>query len=323
MKTLRYIILGILISAFTSGCIKEKLTHCTPGVYITYYYDHNKQYTNLFQEQVDRLEVFVFDNNNIFYQKFVFTNTKQLTNNHKINIPIPQGNWTIVTWCGDMVDYTTDPLIPGQTPLDQFNLFLKPDKVVSENEIEITHPITQLYHGEVTNITTYDDKYTYANIELRKNISAINLKIAGLSLINPITKGLGINDFNIKTILNNDSQTPTNAIALNSKNVTYKSTSIIDADTLKTSHNVMRLLTTDKSGQIIIESPSLPNGNITIPLMETILKNPAYKTQDDLDREDTYNFLIQLEPTQDDKKLIKITITINSWKIIYITPGVE
>ena len=306
----------------TTSCIKEKLSHCEPGVYITYYYNHNKQYTNLFENEVDRLEIFIFDNSNTFYKKYVFTDTRRLTNNHQINLPLPQGNWTIVTWGGYLTDYNITELTPGVDKLDDLILTLKPDKIDSDTGIEINHSLIQLFHGEITKITTYEDKYTYAKIPLRKNISTINLKITGLDLITRRTKGLLPEDFNIKTVLNNDRHIIDNSIAPNSKDVTYTCISQASQSVLNTSHNVMRLMVNDKSGNLIIGSNYLEDGGINIPLIESIMQNPNYKNQDDLDREDTYDFTISLKPIPGNTNSIKVTIIINSWEVINVITGI-
>ena len=105
MKNKNYILLFLLFAILLPSCLKEKLSDCEPGVYITYYYEHNKLYKNTFENEVDRLEVYVYDNNNNFYKKFIFTDTKKLTNDHQINLPLPQGIWEIRTWGGYMNDY--------------------------------------------------------------------------------------------------------------------------------------------------------------------------------------------------------------------------
>ena len=307
MRTIKYIITAIVLIVSTTGCIKEKLSDCTPGVYLTYYFTHNKQNTNQFENKVDRLEIYVFDANNNLYNKYIFTETKKLTNDHKINLPLPQGEWKIFTWGGDMTDYT----------VNDRTLLLKTDDKISDTEELTNHPLTPLYHGEVTSITTYEDKYTYAKIPLRKNISTINININGTSK-HPI--GWQPSDFDIETTLNNSAQTFDNAIADQSKLIHYRSISTIEGNTLKTAHNVMRLMLNDTSGKITIKSGYLPEGKVELPLLETILQNPKYKTQDDLDREDTYEFNIDLNI---EDTTIKITITINDWAIIYVIPGVE
>lgn len=329
--SLIYLFMLVIVSAsYMTSCTKESLKYCEPGVELTYFYELNKYYTNRFGEEVDKLSIYVFDRDQLFYQVFVVDNPAELGNDNVIHLPLPAGDWYLVSWGGMLSTYTTGyldrlsteipnfspGLIPGGTTLEAFRLVVDYDREFPTNpdEVGVTFDVDDLYYGANRKITTFADKVVKETIPMMKNTQKIHLKM-DLSFM-PATKQITrqTEGFNVYATVRNGRYTFDNKIGEYARDLRYMQNAKIQGDTLIASFTVLRLMEEDEDGILRVESSYLPEGKIEIPIVESILKHPEYSTQEDLDREDTYEFKVGFTADLD------VVVNINGWEFISVDP---
>ena len=129
-------------------------------------------------------------------------------------------------------------------------------------------------------------------------------------------KDVSVDDFEIYATMSNGRYANDNAIAAGARTVKYSQPMQIKDGVLTTTLSVLRLMQSSTTEFLTIKSNYIPNANheFTVPIVPTILKNPAYNTQTDLDREDTYEFIFSIGVDA------SVTVTINGWEIVQIKP---
>ena len=319
-----FIKLSILILSLVcliTSCTEENLDKCIPGVTVNYYYTYNKQDKNLFGKEVHELSILAFDENEKFRYIFHITDSASLHNNNSIYLPLPAGNWTILTWGGYMDHYLfgevssknnneLSDLIARETKLSDFRLALHTSPSDSEADIETQSFISNLYYGNATRVTTYTNRLTSASIPMIKNTNDINIRIKGIHGI----ETLGPDEFKSYIKMSNHRYDSENENQSGDKKLMYLRNCLIENNTVTSRLRVLRLEANDTHSYLCIESKHLPNGGIKIPLIKTILENPQYNSQSDLDKEDEYvfEFLVNYD--------LSIDITINDWIIKDVIP---
>ncbi|MGL5683299.1 MAG: FimB/Mfa2 family fimbrial subunit [Marinifilaceae bacterium] len=316
------IFLLFCVFAFLGGCTKEDLKDCISGLHLSYYYTLNKEYTNLFEQEIDKVTVYVFDEADMLYSTFSFEDPAELSNNHSLYLPLPSGKWKLVSLCGNLETYchglfkkeestrtfTPQSMEPGVTMLDEFlfNLAFDGEK---QDTILMTNRPTKLYYGDYCEAETFVDRITKVNVPVIKDVNDIILKIPGVSSLS--SRADVANHFNVYCTQRNGCYGYDNNIRNEARVVKYQQPAYIVQDTLIVEMTVMRLMEDDYDGRMVIESSYLPDGRYEINLLETIMKNPDFTNQEDLDRHDTYEIILTMNTT--------ITITINGWEIIPVT----
>ncbi|MGL5703780.1 MAG: FimB/Mfa2 family fimbrial subunit [Tannerellaceae bacterium] len=329
--SLIYLFMLVIVSAsYMTSCTKENLKYCEPGVELTYFYELNKYYTNRFEKEVHKLSIYVFDRDQLFYQAFVVDNPAELGNDNVIHLPLPAGDWHLVSWGGMQNTYTIgylDPLstgipnfspglIPGVTTLEAFRLVVDYDRELPTNpdEVGVTFDVDDLYYGANKKITTFTDKVVKETIPMMKNTQEIYLKM-DVSFIR-VNKQISrpAEGFDVYATVRNGRYTFENQIGEYARDLRYMQKAGIQGDTLIASLTVLRLMEEDEDGFLRIESSYLPDRKIEIPIVESILKHPEYNTQEDLDREDMYEFKIGFTADLD------VVVNINGWEFIPVDP---
>lgn len=322
--TTYFIKLSILILSLFSlitSCTEENLDKCIPGVTVNYYYTYNKQDKNLFGKEVHELSILAFDENEKFRHIFHITDSASLHNNNSIYLPLPAGKWAILTWGGNMDHYLfgevssknnneLSDLIAGETKLSDFILALHTSPSDSKADIENQSFISNLYYGNTTRVTTYTNRLASASIPMMKNTNDINICIKGIHSI----ETLNPDEFKSYIRMSNHRYDSENKNQSGDKKLMYLRNCLIENNTVTSRLRVLRLEADDTHSYLCIESKHLPNGGIKIPLIKTILENPQYNSQSDLDKEDEYvfEFLVNYD--------LSIDITINDWIIKDVIP---
>ena len=309
-------------SVFTS-CIKEDMSNCRFGVNIHYFYILNKHYENRFGPDVEYMNISVFDKDDKFYDNFVIDNPTMLGNDNSINLPLPAGDWTLVSWGGDVPSYKlgafsgssfVEGLVVGQTSLNDFRLMLNYSREISSAQVEMSDKVMPLYYGDITPVTTESLTYTSVNIPVTNDVNDLVVKVGGLSNV----LGANVDDFEIYATMSNGRYANDNGIADGAREIKYTQPLKVVGDTLYTTMSVLRLMEDSATEYLTVKSKYMPNDekSITIPIVPTILKNPRYNNQEDLDREDTYEFVFALKPNAD----FSVTVIINEWEVVPIVP---
>lgn len=312
--SLKTILLSASLLGFTSSCIKEDLSKCNPGVLLKYDYSLNPEYTNLFGDEVNKVTVYVFDENGFYYDCFS-EEGKHLTNNWQMLLPLPPGNYTTVTWGGALGSYRIgetnadgtafqSELKKGVTHIDNFMLNAEKDgKPLSE--------LDDLYHG-ISNVTSVYWPDTTTTVNLTKNTKRLIVTVEDSELTdNEETP------YEVYCIGANGRYLADNSFGKNAETITYnpfktytqQGEAISELDLLRLLiGEPFRLVVKDKEGKIVFDND----------LVDAMMATGQFKTQEDFDRELEYKLVIKID--RDNHHNGGITITINGWEVVEIIP---
>ena len=300
-----------------SSCIKEDRSECNPGALLKFDYSLNPDYTNLFGNEVDKVTVYVFDENGLYYDRFS-DEGKHLTNDWEMLLPLPPGNYTTVTWGGPLgtmyrIGETNADETAFQSELKKGVTHISNFMLTAENNGQPLVELDDLYHGkaDVTSVfqPTSEDAVT---VDLMKNTKHLTVTVKDQRVgkdkadaasapyevycTGANARYLADNSFGKKaeTITNrpyNTYTTPGNAV------------SELDLMRLLIGRP-FRLVVKNQEGKTVFDKD----------LVETMQATGHYNTQEDFDREMRYDVVISMDGDTD------ITITINGWEVVYIIP---
>lgn len=310
--TFKHILMSALLSAFTSGCIKEDLSECNPGVLLKFDYSLNSEFTNLFGKEVGKVTVYVFDENGFYYDTFS-EEGNHLTNNWKMRLPLPPGNYTTVTWGGNLGSYRLgetnadrtsfqDELKKGVTHIDDFMLMAEKDG----------QPLTRLddlYHGMVRVTSVYQPE-AVTTVDLIKDTHHLIVTVQDAA----VTEERGNAPYEAYCTGANARYMADNNVGKLAETVVYRpfdtytnqGEAVSELNLLRLEiGRPFRLVVKRKDGKTVFDKD----------LVEALLATGHYKTQEDLDREITFRVVIKVD------KDAGIVVIINGWEVVEIIPG--
>lgn len=303
----------VVASTLISSCTKEDVSMCYPGLQLKFSYLLNKQGVNLFGDEIDQMTVFVFDANGHYYTTFS-DGGNHLNNDYVMTLPLPIGKYTIISWGGNMSFYnplamineSTDvrqPLKVGETTLEQFRLLVKQQE---NNEA------LGLYYGNAYEVESKTGSLHTYPIELIKNSNTIRVHFTGLD---NITQRKGQTpQFDVTITAKNGRYNYENNIPSAAKTVLYKPhTQIEGINELTYDSDMLRLMIgREPMLRVVNHQTGVEICNFNI--VKAIMKDPKYKTQTDIDREDFFTFEFKIGTD------MSVSITINGWTIIDVIP---
>ncbi|MGL5636595.1 MAG: FimB/Mfa2 family fimbrial subunit [Bacteroidales bacterium] len=326
MPTKLFLYFLSLWSLFIIACTHEDTSNCAQGIQLHFTHLLNKQNQNLFGEKVNGVSVYVFGADGKFVDTYVSGNTK-LTNDYVMTLSLKPGTYRLIVLGGDMNTYQVGEMSNSQS--DNFDLLLR--KGVTDinhfaflinkeyqagSELNISSELSHLFYGYASGLDVEYGTYTDATIDLIRDTKRINVRITGYRFLtdhlfrdqqNP---GIDVEALSLNGRYKND-----NSIDEYAKKLRYIfSNNKQSGDTLNYTAIMMRLLIENDPSQLKVILPAVQNELYNKNMVEQICKNPQYKTQTDLDREETFNFDISILPD------LNISIKINGWEIIEVTP---
>jgi hypothetical protein len=336
--------LAVMVTALLStACIKEKAEVCYSGLLLHYHYDLNPDGVNRFDDEVHKLTILAFDSNDRFYEAFEVSDHEALVEENLISLPLPDGQWTIVTWGGDLSTYDLgvlngstrdfDPFdymsgaTRGQATLADHRLGLNNFIIEEDGSELVTSNLSDLFYGEVKASTvTSVREVPHTEVFLIRNTNTLSVQLNGLPADDTPGKNqtrAHVDNVTVHADMVNGRCRADNEICLDAHNVHYEQTHAISstATELDVDLTVMRLFSGDEESMITVSGTFLehhgyPSGEIQIPVVPTIMASPEYNTQEDLDRENYYEFLLDFDAD------MNLSIWVNGWKVVNVyTPG--
>lgn len=316
---MKYSIKTMLLSAslllLATGCIKEDRSECNPGALLKFDYSLNPDYTNLFGNEVDKVTVYVFDENGLYYDRFS-DEGKHLTNDWEMLLPLPPGNYTTVTWGGPLgtmyrIGETNADETAFQSELKKGVTHISNFMLTAENNGQPLVELDELYHGkaDVTSVYWPEESTT---VDLMKDTKLLTVTVKD--------KKVGQSRADASDAPYQVYCTGTNARYLADNSFGKKAETItnlpyntyITPGRAISELNLMRLLigrpfrlvVKDKEGKIVFDKD----------LVEAMQATGHYNTQEDFDRELRYDVVINMDGDTN------IVITINGWEVVYIIP---
>lgn len=120
--------------------------------YLKFRYDYNMLFADAFSNQVDKVEVFFFDENGVYVTSKLDSGEILKNQGYKMALPFNFKGYSAITWAGHHDSYEISDLVPGQSK--KKDLFLKMkrrDNLVHNTSLEA------LWHGKEKEITGRTD----------------------------------------------------------------------------------------------------------------------------------------------------------------------
>lgn len=295
----------LLLVLLFSGCTKEDLSACFPGIKLSFTYIKNTESENNMHGSVDNISVYLFDSNGKYVRVFRESVANLATTNYEMFIPVDiAGDYEIVT-LGDVSSehytiYIEDEAVRAtRSDIDNFGL-----EVIHNNNI-IDRELGNFFISKAQKITTENSNHKTNKVDLIKNNKLIRFTITGLD---------GMSDYMPVVRAENGLYNSENNTPVTAQEITYKPYNK-DSQTGKYLTTTLRIVET-VAMPLTIEDEI---GNNLLPsmkynLVELIKFNSKYDTQESLDREDIFD--IHLDFRND----VMISVTINNWKHVFVIP---
>ena len=294
-------------SLMLNGCIYENLDDCK-AYSIHFVYDYNLKYTDLFSEEVTKMNLYVFDENGSFVEEFQGSKTA-LSGVYSMEVPLPSGQYTFISWSGVYPDaYTVEGGDAGKGGnLDDLTLRLTELAAGETNQ-----NLPNLFYGRLTSTIEINKTGT---INLIKNTKAVTITM--LPLDDTRTRAALYNE-NYKIWvesadgLYDNNNNPLGGII---KHRTYFGENSSDGG-FSVKLNTLRLMADNTNTLVIETSYNEPLLRLDFNKIVDELRMKSHNNlslQEYLDRQDEYNIVI--DGITDDDMFSSISITVNGWLI--------
>lgn len=316
------ITIAISLLLLLQGCIKEDIPNCENGLSLRFRYTLNNQYTNLFDSAVNQVTIYVFDSNGKYVNRFS-ERGEVLTNDYRMQLPLPPGTYSLVGYGGDFTTYSIGEI----TSLNTINQTLRKGITnIADLRVELhnmsgddgylssIHTPDDLYVGLVTGILSTQNSQTTATMELIKITKKVKVKITGTDFSTRASSPLDV----YITALNGRYRF-NHTIDLH--HGTFKYTpirSLSQPNYMEADLKTMRLML-GQSPMLVIKNSVTAEKIYNENMIEQILSIEKYLLQEDFDREDEFIFEINIQ-SKDHK--IEISVSINGWEIKNVNPDI-
>ncbi|WP_165042483.1 FimB/Mfa2 family fimbrial subunit [Dysgonomonas sp. ZJ709] len=304
--TTRKALLSLILIFLFWGCIDKDYDDCPTGLglSLSFVYTHNTAYKDLFADQVETLDLFIYDeDNNFFVAKHILSADLDIGNSYSLSF-LPVGNYTIVIW-GNM-----DALRFNNTYTSM--LADMQVSIITDHQRLVTSGKYSLFHG-LAKIRATDNGIQ--TISLIKNTNDIHIIIED----DPATGGTkNIKEpYTVQLDGFNGDYNYDNSLAGNAKLQHISACTMTHDQAQQTDFTVMRFF---KEGnmQITLKNAS---GEVLYEesLTQRILQNLPINTQEDLDRLDDYTFHYRVSNENGTNSFALISI--NNWQVINSPSG--
>lgn len=151
--------------------IHEDLPACR--LYIDFKYDYNMLSSDAFAAQVDKVELYVFDENGKYLFKQVEQGGVLATGDYRMPLQLPYGTYKLMAWAGAKASYDITPLTAGVSTINDLKLKLKRESLLIDKELE------PLWYGEIKQIAYKGNREQQETINLIKDTNKVRFAIQG------------------------------------------------------------------------------------------------------------------------------------------------
>lgn len=313
-----HILMLIAIVCITAACcIREDLSECNSELILRFRYTLNTQNQNLFETNVSNVNVYLFDADNKYIG--LYKSSKAMSNQDLMRIELPEGKYSAVvlganynTYKVGEIDNTSNSiateLIKGETDINNFRLELL-TQASSDGYLYPSSKPDHIYMGSVYSVASLPNNEAIVDVDLIKLTKDIVVNVIN-------TNELPTKSYEYDaTIKNQNGRYDHHSITDNTHGVVkYNINEYVQSkDTLSMKTRVMRLMVDDTPTLDIINTASsqtLYSKN----MIDLIMLTNKYKTQEDIDREDQFEFNILMY------KDILMSVTVNGWVVVEIEP---
>lgn len=304
---------------FLSGCIDDDTAGCPSVISLRVTAEVSVSGGTESESTFNYTGVFAFDSRGVLadYGRMVSENG---TNGQLVELSVQEGKYTIVTWCG--ADFSKDYEVMALTSSGGFtDRFVKGETRLADMRLrakagEVCDTWTgNLFWGAVQEVTVSTGvNLIKLDSKLQKNSHLVEIVVEGTEETN--TRATSRYDVRLTTVAGIYKFDNSTDLSLSAPYtyLPYETESI--GNDLHLRLRTMRLFV-DIPATLTLTDRLTGDAVYTADLIDLIMQNPAYRTQEDLDREGTYKIVVGhglATPSGN------ITITVNGWKIIILEP---
>lgn len=314
------IVLAILIASswVITSCdnFNEELPECR--LFVKFKYDYNMLSVDAFHTQVDKVELYVFDEEG----KFLFKQTEEgaplATGSYLMQVELPVGKYKFMAWAGAHDSYEITPLQPGVTTITELRLQLKRDQsLIIDKEVE------PLWYGEIIDVNFAATTNQTETINLIKDTNKVRFVFQGYT--NDWT--VNVDDYTYEIIESNGYMDYDNSLledAVLSYQPYYREQKNPSAAVVEM--NTMRLMANRQTRFVVTEKATgkqVFNINLIDFLLMTEMEGHKWGAQEYLDRQDEYAIVFFFGEGAGADSWLAVQITINGWTYYLQTEGEE
>lgn len=300
------------------GCIKDDLSACNIELLLRFRYTLNDQYVNLFDSEVRRVTVYVFDNNGKYVNSFSEQGDK-LTNDYIMHLPLAKGKYSAVVYGGDFTTYSigdlnsrvsaiNQTLRRGVTDINDFRMELE-NITGAQNYLYPVNTPDDLYAGLAVNAIAASENENITDVELIKDTKKIKVKITGTAAFN-VPLEVYITSLNGRYKFDNN-------IDLDHGTFKYTPINTTSQSNYQQADLKMMRLVLGQSPMLVIKDSATQQVLYNENMIDQILATHQYALQEDFDREDEFIFEILVSNN------VVVSVSINGWVINSVNPDIQ
>lgn len=305
---IRHIALGLFIAGSTllTACdiFDEDLPECR--LFVEFKYDYNMLFTDAFHTQVDKVELYVFDEDGKFLFKQSEEGASLATGNYRMSVSLPVGHYQFMAWAGAHDSYDIASLDAGISDISDLKLRLK-----REESLIVDKELEPLWYGEIVKVDFTGMAHQTEVINLIKDTNKVRFVFQGAT---EDSWGVNMDDYDYEIIESNGHLAHDNSL-LDDDVLSFRPYHMEQknqaAATIEL--NTMRFLE-DRDARFVVTHKTTKQKvldiNLTDFLAMTKIEGYNMSVQEYLDRESEYKIIFFFT---DKDPWLAMQININGW----------
>lgn len=297
------------VTLLLQGCYHEDLSDC--GVSIRFRYIKNVDQVDKFAQEVNQINLYIFDENGIFVQEMVDASSRIKEPNFAFHINLSPGKYSFVAWGNKSDAYTVTDFVSGVTKYTDAVVALK------RTQNTVSAQLVDMFHGAlIQSEVEVGVANQYKTIDLIHTVNQVKVIMKGLPLTRA-NEAPGTPFSCYVTSKNGDYRFDhTYATATEIK---YLPRYTVESGIVTSDFHILRERNDGSSGSRIVVTYQPVDAPLRILVDEALspLMIDVSKTKD-LDIDNYYQIVLEFKYTN-----TSVTVTINGWKDIVVGEGSE
>ncbi len=298
-------IANIILCLLVSSCniFDEDLPSCR--LTVRFVYDYNMLSTDAFPTQVDKVDLYVFDENGLFVMKQTGERVPAEDGDYQMEVSLPTGKYQFMAWAGVHDSYEIPTLVAGRSTKAELEL-----KLQRTSSKIINHELEPLWYGQPIEVDFTGGHHQTETIHLIKDTN--KLRFAFQYAVQTEGTALNVDDYTYEVIESNGYLDADNALLKDeelSYQPYYKEQKNVSAVAVEL--NTMRLMANRATRFVVTEKATgkpVFDINLTDYLLMTEMEGHKWGAQEYLDRQDEYVIVFFLSSSWQ-----AVQININGW----------
>jgi len=289
-----------------------------------------------YSDEIRSSRVYIFDSQTGILEDVISVAEPDIARGYIDVEGINEGFYTIIAWGGSSSNMlqggymdatvtnpainTFAPVTIGTTTLDNFRMMLAYDPLTGNPVAEVAPKVSDfddLFYAIAENISVVNNSHQVIDLPFIKNTSTLRITVTGIQHLRSTMP------VDIFTTGRNWLYRYNNTPAANTPRMLFlpQSETLTANNTMEIFIRQQRLYINQSAADrvmLYVQDPAT-GADIMAPLdlIAAIMQNPAYQTQQAIDREDLFEMTISI-PSPGDSGDLTVTITINGWEVVIL-----